>query len=62
MEKPPVSEELIYVNHEHGFALCSIRSGRGTAITCNARSRSMPRTGPIINSGRNSRAASIRKP
>ena len=26
VEKPPVSEELIYVNHERGFALCSIRS------------------------------------
>ena len=26
VEKPPVSEELIYVNHERGFALCSMRS------------------------------------
>ncbi|MEJ8570143.1 4-hydroxybenzoate 3-monooxygenase [Microbaculum marinum] len=25
-ETPPVSEELIYVNHERGFALCSMRS------------------------------------
>jgi p-hydroxybenzoate 3-monooxygenase len=26
VEKPPVSGELIYVNHERGFALCSMRS------------------------------------
>jgi p-hydroxybenzoate 3-monooxygenase len=26
VEKPPVSSELIYVNHERGFALCSMRS------------------------------------
>ena len=26
VEKPPVSHELIYVNHERGFALCSMRS------------------------------------
>ena len=26
VDKPPVSEELIYVNHERGFALCSMRS------------------------------------
>lgn len=25
-ERPPVSEELIYANHERGFALCSMRS------------------------------------
>ena len=25
-ETPPVSDELIYVNHERGFALCSMRS------------------------------------
>ncbi|MGH8872510.1 MAG: 4-hydroxybenzoate 3-monooxygenase [Acidimicrobiia bacterium] len=25
-ETPPVSDELIYVNHEHGFALCSMRN------------------------------------
>jgi p-hydroxybenzoate 3-monooxygenase len=25
-ETPPVAEELIYVNHERGFALCSMRS------------------------------------
>ena len=25
-ETPPVSDELIYVNHEHGFGLCSMRS------------------------------------
>ena len=25
-EQPPVSEELIYANHERGFALCSMRS------------------------------------
>jgi p-hydroxybenzoate 3-monooxygenase len=25
-ETPPVSEELIYVHHPHGFALCSMRS------------------------------------
>lgn len=25
-ETPPVSEELIYANHERGFALCSLRS------------------------------------
>jgi p-hydroxybenzoate 3-monooxygenase len=25
-ETPPVSEELIYVNHERGFALCTMRS------------------------------------
>jgi p-hydroxybenzoate 3-monooxygenase len=25
-ETPPVSEELIYTNHERGFALCSMRS------------------------------------
>jgi len=25
-ETPPISEELIYVNHERGFALCSMRS------------------------------------
>jgi p-hydroxybenzoate 3-monooxygenase len=25
-ETPPVAEELIYANHEHGFALCSMRS------------------------------------
>ncbi len=25
-QTPPVSEELIYVNHERGFALCSMRS------------------------------------
>ncbi len=26
VDKPPVSPELIYVNHERGFALCSMRS------------------------------------
>jgi p-hydroxybenzoate 3-monooxygenase len=26
VEKPPVSNELMYVNHERGFALCSMRS------------------------------------
>jgi|SRR6185437_12733451 len=26
VEQPPVSDELIYVNHERGFALCSMRS------------------------------------
>jgi p-hydroxybenzoate 3-monooxygenase len=26
VEKPPVDDELIYVNHERGFALCSMRS------------------------------------
>jgi p-hydroxybenzoate 3-monooxygenase len=26
VEKPPVSEELIYAHHERGFALCSMRS------------------------------------
>jgi len=26
VEKPPVSDELIYVNHDRGFALCSMRS------------------------------------
>jgi 4-hydroxybenzoate 3-monooxygenase len=26
VDKPPVSEELIYVGHERGFALCSMRS------------------------------------
>ncbi len=26
VEKPPISHELIYVNHERGFALCSMRS------------------------------------
>src|SRR5690606_34024505 len=25
-DTPPVSDELIYVNHERGFALCSMRS------------------------------------
>ena len=25
VEKPPVSHELVYVNHERGFALCSMR-------------------------------------
>jgi p-hydroxybenzoate 3-monooxygenase len=26
VDRPPVSEELIYANHERGFALCSMRS------------------------------------
>ena len=26
VDRPPVSDELIYVNHERGFALCSMRS------------------------------------
>src|SRR6185437_5839904 len=26
VDKPPISDELIYVNHERGFALCSMRS------------------------------------
>jgi len=26
VDKPPVSDELIYVNHERGFALCTLRS------------------------------------
>jgi p-hydroxybenzoate 3-monooxygenase len=26
VDKPPISPELIYVNHERGFALCSMRS------------------------------------
>lgn len=26
VDKPPISEELIYANHERGFALCSMRS------------------------------------
>ena len=26
VDQPPVSEELIYVNHDRGFALCSMRS------------------------------------
>src|SRR4029453_11697238 len=29
-ETPPVSPELIYVNHERGFALCTMRSTRPT--------------------------------
>lgn len=29
-DTPPVSEELIYVNHERGFALCSMRSPNRT--------------------------------
>ena len=26
VDKPPLSDELVYVNHERGFALCSMRS------------------------------------
>jgi p-hydroxybenzoate 3-monooxygenase len=26
VDRPPVSDELVYVNHERGFALCSMRS------------------------------------
>lgn len=26
VDKPPISEELIYLNHQRGFALCSMRS------------------------------------
>jgi p-hydroxybenzoate 3-monooxygenase len=26
VDKPPVADELIYAHHEHGFALCSMRS------------------------------------
>jgi p-hydroxybenzoate 3-monooxygenase len=26
VDKPPVSDELIYANHDRGFALCSMRS------------------------------------
>ncbi|MGD8478189.1 MAG: 4-hydroxybenzoate 3-monooxygenase, partial [Burkholderiales bacterium] len=29
-DTPPVSDELIYVNHERGFALCSMRSNTRT--------------------------------
>lgn len=28
VEKPPVSHELVYANHENGFALCSMRSAK----------------------------------
>jgi len=38
---PPVSEELIYANHERGFALCSMRSPTRSRyyIQCNASER-----------------------
>ena len=31
-DTPPVSEELIYVNHERGFALCSMRSSTRSRV------------------------------
>jgi p-hydroxybenzoate 3-monooxygenase len=33
---PPASHELVYSNHPRGFALCSMRSPRAAATTCNA--------------------------
>jgi p-hydroxybenzoate 3-monooxygenase len=32
VDQPPVSTELIYVNHERGFALCSMRSPRRSRL------------------------------
>jgi len=42
---PPVSDELICVNHERGFALCSMRTRNVAAITCNAMLQSTRRSG-----------------
>ena len=43
---PPVDHELIYSNHERGFALCSMRSRRAAVTTCNAASRRSWKRGP----------------
>jgi len=42
---PPVSDELICVNHERGFALCAMRTRNVAAITCNAMLQSTRRSG-----------------
>ncbi len=41
VDKPPVSDELIYVNHERGFALCSMRSRARSRLylQCNLQDR-----------------------
>jgi p-hydroxybenzoate 3-monooxygenase len=41
VDSPPVSDELIYVNHERGFALCSMRSRTRSRLylQCNVEDR-----------------------
>jgi len=41
VDKPPVSDELIYVSHERGFALCSMRSRERSRfyLQCNLEER-----------------------
>jgi p-hydroxybenzoate 3-monooxygenase len=51
-ETPPVSPELIYVSHERGFALCSMRSPRAAGSISNASSMTISRTGPTSGFGR----------
>lgn len=38
VDKPPIADELIYVNHERGFALCSMRSQRRSRYYLQCRS------------------------
>ncbi len=52
-ETPPVSPELIYVNHENGFALCTMRSTGAAATICNARWMTTSRNGRTSGSGTN---------
>ena len=52
-----MSQELIYVNHERGFALCSMRTPSSAAIMSNALSPTGSRTGRTSASGTSLRVA-----
>ena len=52
-DTPPVSPELIYVSHERGFALCSMRSRTRSRLYVQCRSLIRSRTGPTSGSGTN---------
>ena len=62
-ETPPVSHELIYSNHERGFALCSMRSRDAQpllrAVRARRQGRALERRRVL---GRAARAASTPKP
>ena len=62
-ETPPVSHELIYSNHERGFALCSMRSATRSRyyVQCAAR-RPRRATGATTRSGTSCGRASTARP
>ena len=52
-DTPPVSPELIYVNHPRGFALCSMRSHTRSRYYVQCSSTIMSTTGRTRSSGTN---------